>query len=398
MKEKTKNHHLTEGFMKKIAVLSAVAAMFLFSCGENPADNGGGYKLTTIITGGGSVTRNPDKLSYESGENVTLTASPAAGYLFDGWTGASTSMSATVTVVMNGNKTLTANFAPLPTYTLTASAYPAIGGSVTVSPSKISYAQGETVTVTATAATGYKFNGWSGASTSTAGSVTVNMNGDKALTANFVVIPTYTLTTSAYPTIGGTITVSPNKTSYTEGESVNVSAVAASGYMFIGWSGASSATTNSTYVIMNGNKTLTANFAQIANAVIITLTYWETKETDLLGDRDLDPRIYFQVNAVQGTTAVSRNTTGDLLNRDNIGQSWSGNSKSLAIPFVSQADELDIFAVVIEKDPLASDDISPGYGKAFYLPVRSGTKGSATMDYSGGKSKVSFDYEFIWQQ
>jgi len=131
-----------------------------------------------------------------------------------------------------------------------------------------------------------------------------------------------------------------------------------------------------------------------ANAVIVTLTYWETKETDLL-DSKLDPEIYFNVVAYESGRQVSKNSTTSLLRADNVGQTWSGYSKSSPISFVGTADELRIYAVVIERDPLANDDISPGYYAGFDSPFVSGVRGSKTLNYGSGKSKVSLDYEFV---
>jgi len=131
-----------------------------------------------------------------------------------------------------------------------------------------------------------------------------------------------------------------------------------------------------------------------ANAVVVTLTYWETKETDLL-DTKLDPEIYFNVIAYENGKQVSKNSTTSLLKADNVGQTWSGYSKSSPIPFVGTANELRVYAVVIERDPLANDDISPGYYGGFDPPFISGARGSKTLNYGSGKSKVSFDYEFV---
>jgi len=133
-----------------------------------------------------------------------------------------------------------------------------------------------------------------------------------------------------------------------------------------------------------------------ANAVVITLTYWETKEKDLF-DTKLDPEIYFEVMAYENGKQVTNNKTTALLKADDVGQSWSGYSKSSPISFAASADKLRIYAVVIERDPLASDDISPGEYAAFDPPFVSGDNGSKTLNYSTGKSKVSFNYSFVSQ-
>ena len=76
-------------------------------------------------------------------------------------------------------------------------------------------------------------------------------------TANFST--QYSLTTSVNPAGAGI--VNPSGTNwYDNGESVSVSATAKSGYSFNGWSGDLSGTTNPTSIIMNGPKTVTANF------------------------------------------------------------------------------------------------------------------------------------------
>jgi uncharacterized repeat protein (TIGR02543 family) len=74
---------------------------------------------------------------------------------------------------------------------------------------------------------------------------------------------TYTLTTSA---VNGTVTRTPNKTSYTAGETVTLQAVPNSGYTFSGWSGALTGTTNPATLVMDANKSVTANFTATGGA------------------------------------------------------------------------------------------------------------------------------------
>jgi len=59
---------------------------------------------------GGSVSRDPNKVTYTYGDSVTVTAMPADGYAFTGWLGASGSNDPTIKIMIDNHKTLTANF------------------------------------------------------------------------------------------------------------------------------------------------------------------------------------------------------------------------------------------------------------------------------------------------
>ena len=80
----------------------------------------------------------------------------------------------------------------------------------------------------------------------------------------------YGLTTAANPAAGGTVT--PAGTSYyIKDQNVQVQATSMAGYVFTGWSGDLSGTTNPTTVTMSGPKTVTGNFllTKILNAPIL---------------------------------------------------------------------------------------------------------------------------------
>lgn len=70
----------------------------------------------------------------------------------------------------------------------------------------------------------------------------------------------YTLSTTASPSAGGTITANPSATSYASGTVVTLTATPASGYVFSGWSGAASGTSVSTTVTITSNLAVTASF------------------------------------------------------------------------------------------------------------------------------------------
>jgi hypothetical protein len=72
------------------------------------------YTLTVNVTGQGTVALNPPGGTYPSGTTVTLTPTPAAGWQFDHWEGALTGSANPATLVMDGNKTVTAVFVQPP--------------------------------------------------------------------------------------------------------------------------------------------------------------------------------------------------------------------------------------------------------------------------------------------
>jgi len=223
------------------------------------------YTLTIIATNG-SVTKTPNAASYSYGQVVTLQAVPNAGYTFAGWSGDASGTSTTTTVTMTANKTVTANFTAIPvTYTVSISA---TNGSVTKAPDQASYTSGQTVTLQATPSTGYNFAGWSGDLTGTTNPATLVMNANKTVSANFTaVVVTYALNISA---ANGTVVKTPDKTSYTSGETVTLQAVPNTGYKFVSWSGDLTGTANPTTLVMNSNKSVTASF--VANTYTLSVT------------------------------------------------------------------------------------------------------------------------------
>jgi hypothetical protein len=94
------------------------------------------YQLTTGVSpsGGGTVGPScPGGCMYNSGSQVTITATPASGYQFGGFTGVDSSNGSVGYVTMNANRSVTANFtAPGPTITGISPTSGAIGSNVTI--------------------------------------------------------------------------------------------------------------------------------------------------------------------------------------------------------------------------------------------------------------------------
>jgi hypothetical protein len=182
-----------------------------------PLDSGsgsGGSSNLTISkagTGTGTVTSSPSGIncgsscqrSFTNGTTVTLTATPAAGSVFAGWSGGGCSGTGTCTRQISSNTTITATFntAPPPppptgTFTLTVNKVTSgsVAGFVTSSPAGIdcnatctaTFPANTSINLFASTTTG-SFTGWTGGpcSGSTNPSCTFTLAANTTVTANW---------------------------------------------------------------------------------------------------------------------------------------------------------------------------------------------------------------------
>jgi hypothetical protein len=164
------------------------------------------YTLTVAKagTGSGTVTSLPTGINcgatcsagYLAPTAVTLTAVPAAGSNFSGWSGAC-SGTAACAVSMSAAQSVTATFTLIPVATPLTVVKAGTGvGTVTSAPAGIncgascsaSYLSGTVVTLTAAAGTGSTFAGWSNPCSGT-GSCQVTVGPTTSVTATFNTLP-----------------------------------------------------------------------------------------------------------------------------------------------------------------------------------------------------------------
>ncbi|MFC1911510.1 hypothetical protein ACFLXM_02430, partial [Chloroflexota bacterium] len=228
-------------------------------------------------TDGGSTNPAVGQHSYAAGTAVPVMASAAGGYYFVNWTGSVGTIAnvnaASTTITMNGNYSITANFAALPAgqHSLTISS--GAGGSVTTpGEGTFVYGSGTVVNLVATPAGSYDFVNWTGnvgtIADVNAASTNITMNGNYEVTANFYAGPPvpYNLTISS--SAGGSVTTPGEGTfGYGSGMVINLVATPASGYQFVNWTGnvgtIADVNAASTTITMNSNYSITANFALI---------------------------------------------------------------------------------------------------------------------------------------
>lgn len=224
------------------------------------------YTISTSSypTEGGSTSGSGN---YPNGKSITVAATANSGHTFSNWSenGTSVSTNANYTFTVSGNRSLVANFTQnAVNYTISTSSNPSVGGSTS---GNGSYSNGKSLTVTATANNGYSFSYWSenGTSVSTNANYTFTVSGNRILVANFTQnVVNYTISTSSNPSAGGSTSGSG---SYSNGQSLTVTASSNSGYIFSYWSeNGVSVSANASYTLaVSGNRNLVANFITSPN-------------------------------------------------------------------------------------------------------------------------------------
>ncbi|TFF40991.1 DUF3494 domain-containing protein [Mucilaginibacter psychrotolerans] len=161
--------------------------------------------LSSLPVAGGTTNGSG---AFNAGSTVTVSANPNNGYTFVNWTdnGNVASTSSSYQFVLTANRTLIAHFLAIPAsqFALVLNSSPAAGGSTTGSGA---YNSGTNVSVTATANPGYSFTSWSGDASGSNNPLTVTMNANKNITANFapivVIIPPALGTAALFGAFGG---------------------------------------------------------------------------------------------------------------------------------------------------------------------------------------------------
>jgi hypothetical protein len=262
--------------------------------------NTGSSETLTVLkagTGTGTVTSNPAGIScgatcsasFTSGQVVVLTAAAATGSTFAGWSGAGCTGTGTCSVTMSAAEGVTATFnTTTSSFTLTVNKAGTGTGTVTSSPAGIScgttcsasFTSGAVVVLTAFPADGSNFIGWSGAGCTGTSTCSVTMSAAEAVTATFnTTVTNFTLTVSKAGTGTGTVTSSPAgiscgatcSASFTSGQVVVLTAAAATGSTFAGWSGEGCTGTGTCSVTMSAAEAVTATF-NVSSNVILTVT------------------------------------------------------------------------------------------------------------------------------
>jgi hypothetical protein len=211
------------------------------------------FPLSVNRIGSGTVTSSPAGIDcgstcsaeYDAGTVVSLSAAPADGWRFDGWSGSGCAGTGNCVVTVSAARAVSATFVEAHELGVTTSG----DGAVTSSPTGIScpptcsleYEAGTVVTLSAAPADGWRLAAWSGSCSGTASCV-VTMSTDRAVGATFVRV--HRLTVNRTGNGHGVVTSSPPGIScgaacsalYDENTVVTLTQTAAADSDFAGWS------------------------------------------------------------------------------------------------------------------------------------------------------------------
>jgi uncharacterized lipoprotein YddW (UPF0748 family) len=129
-------------------------------------------------------------------------------------------------------------------------------GGISRSPASSPYPHGTFVQLTATPAPGWVFARWEGDLEGNRNPARIQLYRDREVTAVFH--PLYELTVQMSGE--GTVEVTPNQATYPAESEVEVLAIPADGWIFVGWTGDASGQDNPALLWMDGRKNLVANF------------------------------------------------------------------------------------------------------------------------------------------
>jgi uncharacterized repeat protein (TIGR01451 family) len=238
------------------------------------------YLLTPAVSpaNSGSVLSTPISADgfYDSGAAVQAVAAPNAGYFFGSWSGTVIDIANPVSVSMTGPQNLTATFTKLATHTVTTiptGLSIVVDGTTYTAPQTFTWTVGTTHVISVPSQQGTRslrsnFSAWTD---SGAISHTVTAPGSSA-TYTAIFTTQYPLAITSTPANGGSVTASPTSTDgyYGSGTIVTLTAVPATGYQLLNWSGDVAGTTSPKTITMSVARSVTATFSLNGPALAVT--------------------------------------------------------------------------------------------------------------------------------
>ncbi len=191
------------------------------------------------------------KTIFPKNQEVALTVKAEHCYIFTDWSGACSGNDPSCTLMMDTDKTISANFVKSDLSLKLIAEH----GKIISAPAKSSYACDQKVTLTAKPDEGYKFVRWEGDITGSTNTVRVKMDSNKEVKAIFEAIAVKLSVSSSGK---GTVSGQPTTTLYNQ--EVTLTAEAQHCNKFKQWNGACSGKMPTCEIKLNGNTNVIAEF------------------------------------------------------------------------------------------------------------------------------------------
>ena len=247
-------------YVVDIPVENGGVISYMINVSADPVEGG-------IVSGGGA---------HQENSSCTVIATPNEGYQFDNWTenGAVVSDQSSYTFVVENTRNLVAHFSLLPPqqFTITASADPVEGGTITGAGT---YQEGQNCVLIATPATGFEFVSWTKNGSEVSYNTTYHfvVTESASLVAHFRV-QSFAINIEANPAEGGTIA---GGGTYDYNQTCVIEATANEGYDFISWTEGDEVVTTDPSFSFNVTEehSFVANFELKSFEIIVTINYEE---------------------------------------------------------------------------------------------------------------------------
>ena len=298
----------------------------------------------------GTVTKNLDKSEYSHGEEVQLTALPDEGWSFPNWAGDLSGSDNPKIIVMDQNRSVTANFA-INTYTI---AVAGAGGAIEPE-GQINANHGDDKEFIITPDTGYEIAEVviDGVSVGPIGRFTFNnVVSDHTIDASFSLLE-YTITVSASPREGGTVS---GGGVYKHGETVDLTAEADDSNRFKNW------TEDGIVVSTDANYSFAASTSRDLVANFVEKTYELTVNISGQGsvEKQPDEARYLPEEVVNLTATPETgwrflNWRGSLTGNTNPASITMNNDKTVTANFA-----INQYVIVVSPNPQNGGTVSGG--------------------------------------
>jgi hypothetical protein len=153
------------------------------------------YSLTVEVTPseGGSISNSSGK--YDDGETISLLATPSPEYVFKNWSVGASGTNNPITIVMNSNKNITANFEKMKySLTIEVEGEGIVEEVIKVQGKSADYSSGSVLELTAKPLDGWLFKEWKGDITGSNNPAQITISNAKKVTAVFEKITSIAIT------------------------------------------------------------------------------------------------------------------------------------------------------------------------------------------------------------